>query len=82
MDDQGRNLVQGGGKIFLEGDKKEYEAAGHCAAYNFNGEDIFICHGYSATQNGVSLLIQRQIQWSADGWPVLNANTYTTDYTD
>ena len=48
-----------------------WEAAGHCAAYNFDGEDIFICHGYSATQNGAALLIQRPIKWTTDGWPEL-----------
>ena len=59
----------GGGNIFLEGDKKEYEAAGHCAAYNIDGQDIFICHGYSVAQQGASLLIQRPITWTSDGWP-------------
>ena len=34
-------------------------------------EDIFICHGYSATQNGAALLIQRPIKWTTDGWPEL-----------
>ena len=46
-------------------------AAGHCAAYTFDGEDIFICHGYSATRNGAAMLIQRPISWTTDGWPEL-----------
>lgn len=43
----------------------------HCAAYTFDGEDIFICHGYSAPKNGAALLIQRTITWTSDGWPEL-----------
>ena len=35
----------GGGTLFIEGDKVNYEATGHCAAYSLNGQDIFICHG-------------------------------------
>ncbi|MBQ9362823.1 MAG: family 43 glycosylhydrolase [Bacteroidaceae bacterium] len=69
LDRTGRDMVNGGGNLFLEGDKKEWEAAGHCAAYTFDGRDIFICHGYSASRNGAALLIQRQISWTADGWP-------------
>ena len=71
LDRNGRDMVQGGGTLLIEGDKQEFEAAGHCAAYNMNGEDIFICHGYATKQNGAALLVQRQITWTDDGWPVL-----------
>ena len=71
LDRNGKDMLMGGGTIFLEGDKKEWEAAGHCAAYTFDGEDIFICHGYSATRGGAAMLIQRLISWTADGWPEL-----------
>ena len=73
LDRTGKDMANGGGTLFLEGDKKEWEAAGHCAAYTFDGDDIFICHGYSATQNGAAMLIQRPISWTADGWPELVA---------
>ncbi len=71
LDRTGKDMAHGGGTLFIEGDKKEWEAAGHCAAYTFDGEDIFICHGYSTTRNGAALLIQRPISWTADGWPEL-----------
>ena len=71
LDKDGRDMAVGGGTLVLEGDKKQWEAAGHCAAYTFDGEDIFICHGYSATKGGTALLIQRTISWTADGWPEL-----------
>ena len=73
VDRKGTDMANGGGELFLEGDKKEWEAAGHSAAYTFDGEDIFICHGYSATHNGAAMLIQRPIAWTADGWPELKA---------
>ena len=76
LDREGKDMLVGGGTLFLEGDKKEYEAAGHCAAYTFttpqgDEEDIFICHGYSTKLKGMAILIQRPIQWTADGWPTL-----------
>ena len=71
LDREGKDMAKGGGTLFIEGDKKEWEAAGHCAAYTIDNQDIFICHGYSATQNGAAMLIQRTIKWTADGWPEL-----------
>lgn len=71
LDREGKDMRLGGGTLVLEGDKREYEAAGHCAAYHVNGEDVFICHGYSTTHNGAALLIQRPLSWTADGWPQL-----------
>ena len=73
LDRNGKDMAEGGGTLFLEGDKKQWEAAGHCAAYTFDDEDIFICHGYSATMNGAALLIQRPISWTTDGWPTLQS---------
>lgn len=70
LDRNGQDMAKGGGTLFLEGDKQAFEAAGHCAAYHINGEDIFICHGYSIAHNGASILIQCPIRWTADGWPL------------
>lgn len=71
LDDRGKDMLMGGGRLFLEGDKKDYEAAGHCAAYSINGEDIFVCHGYSIAHKGAAILIKRKMEWTSDGWPVL-----------
>ena len=71
LDRKGKNMANGGGTLFLEGDKKEFEAAGHCAAYTFGDEDVFVCHGYSVEKKGAAILIQRNITWTADGWPEL-----------
>lgn len=71
LDRNGIDMREGGGTLFIEGDKKQFEAAGHCAVYHLGEEDIFICHGYSIQHKGASILIQRPIRWTADAWPVL-----------
>lgn len=71
LDRNGIDMRYGGGNIFIEGDKKNFEAAGHCAVYHIVGRDVFICHGYSIAHHGASILIQRPISWTSDGWPVL-----------
>jgi arabinan endo-1,5-alpha-L-arabinosidase len=71
VDRNGEDMREGGGTPVIEGDKKVFEAIGHCAAYNMNGEDIYISHGYSVEHKGAAILVQRKIQWTADGWPVL-----------
>ena len=71
LDRNGKDMRQGGGTVILEGDKKEYEAAGHNAVYHFGDQDIFICHGYYLPMKGASILMQRTITWTADGWPKL-----------
>ena len=72
LDPKGIDMRFGGGMLFLEGDKKNYEAAGHCAAYSVDGQDIFLCHGYSIAHQGASILIQRPIRWTPDGWPQID----------
>lgn len=69
LDNRGIDMLDGGGYPVLEGDKKNYEAAGHCAAYHINGKDLFICHGYRMP-GGEPVLVERQIRWD-NGWPTL-----------
>ena len=71
LDREGRDMREGGGVPFIEGDKKTFDAVGHCAVYHFNGEDIFISHGYSIAHEGASVLVQKTIRWTEDGWPQL-----------
>ena len=71
LDRNGRDMIQGGGTIVIEGDRKVFEAAGHCAAYHFDDRDVFICHGYYLPMRGASILVQREIKWDTEGWPVL-----------
>jgi len=69
VDRDGVDMREGGGTPVIAGDKKTFEAIGHCAAYNMNGEDIYISHGYSVEHKGAAILVQRPIRWNADGWP-------------
>lgn len=69
LDKDGRDMRDGGGTLVFEGDKREFEAAGHSAAYRFGDSDIFICHGYSIPRGGASILVQRPMAWTEDGWP-------------
>lgn len=69
LDRDDKDMAEGGGTLVIEGDKKRYEAAGHSAAYRFDDEDIFICHGYSIADKGASVLVQKKIKWTEDGWP-------------
>ncbi len=72
LDRTGRAMTEGGGTLVIQGDKEDFEAAGHCAAYHLpDGRDLFICHGYSIKHSGQAILIQREIQWTDDGWPEL-----------
>lgn len=71
LDKEGKDMRNGGGTLLLEGDKKEYEAMGHCSAYSFPDGDFFFCHGYSVPKNGASILVQKKINWTEDGWLTL-----------
>ena len=77
-DRNGKKMTEGGGTLVIEGDKKDFEAAGHCAVYdlpttllNLRPRTLFICHGYSTRHHGQAILIQREVEWTKDGWPVL-----------
>ncbi len=71
LDREGKPMAEGGGTLFIEGDKKEFEAIGHSAAYEIEGQWIFIAHGYSVELGGQSILVERPISWTSDGWPEL-----------
>ena len=77
-DRSGKKMTEGGGTLVIEGDKAEFEAAGHCAVYDMpttlldlRPRTLFICHGYSREHHGQAILIQREIVWTKDGWPQL-----------
>jgi len=72
FDQQGKDMAKGGGTLVIEGDKTQFEAAGHCSAYTFNGHDYFFCHGYAKGKNGMALLVQKDIVWDEFGWPQLH----------
>ena len=71
LDKAGKDMRDGGGTLLLEGDKKEFEAMGHCSVYSFPDGDRFFCHDYSVPKKGASILVEKKVVWTDDGWPVL-----------
>ena len=71
LDNRGIDMLNGGGLPVIEGDKKTFEAAGHCAAYTINNKDFFICHGYDIALDGAATLIKKEIKWDNNDWPIL-----------
>ena len=69
LDRSGKSMAKGGGTIVYEHDERMV-AGGHCAAYTFDGEDYFICHGYTR-ERGDSKLVLKKIRWD-DDWPILD----------
>lgn len=74
LDRNGLDMAKGGGTPVFEGDKRKYEAAGHSAAYRFNSQDYFVCHGYNIALGGTSSLVLMPMNWNSDGWPVVSDN--------
>lgn len=70
LDKDGKRMDRGGGSILIEGDGKDWAAVGHCAAYTFDGKDLFVAHAYTL-DTGQSKLIVRPISWE-DEWPVVS----------
>jgi arabinan endo-1,5-alpha-L-arabinosidase len=68
LDQEGKRLVRGGGTLVAGGDGENWAAAGHCAAYTFDGKDYLVFHAYDLLDKGRPKLRIREIQW-ADGWP-------------
>lgn len=71
LDKENRPLSAGGGTVVLQGNE-QWAGVGHCAAYHFDNKDYLIAHGYSTSEEGVSKLILREIQWDVNGWPVVS----------
>lgn len=69
LDKEGKDMAKGGGTTLIEGNKTDYVAIGHCAAYTIEGKDLFVSHIYMAGR-GDSRLFVREMSWE-DGWPVV-----------
>jgi arabinan endo-1,5-alpha-L-arabinosidase len=71
VDDKGKLLTEGGGRLILAGNDNWY-GVGHNAVANFEGKDYLIFHGYSAANNGAPKLLIRALKWQS-GWPISSA---------
>lgn len=71
LDKECKRMDKGGGSIVIQGNK-DWAGIGHNSAYNFDGIDYFISHAYDNANDGTSKLIIRKMEWSPDGWPIVN----------
>ena len=70
LDRSGKDMTDGGGEIIAQRDD-EFYGIGHTAAYEIDGQWVFMAHGYSRADNGASKLLLKRMTFDADGWPVL-----------
>lgn len=70
LDKTGNDMFFGGGSLLVQGDNKNWFAAGHNSAYTLNGKDYIVYHGYDAKDQGKPKLIIEELNWK-DGWPVV-----------
>jgi len=68
IDDHGKAMEEGGGRLVLQGDADWY-GVGHNSAYTFEGTDYLIFHGYDAKDNAKPKLRVKKMLWK-DGWPL------------
>jgi arabinan endo-1,5-alpha-L-arabinosidase len=71
LDREGRDMREEGGSLLLES-QGDFIGPGHVAISRFSGTDWLTVHFYDgSTERGTSMLGMAQIQWDADGWPVV-----------
>ena len=68
FDREGKDMMQGGGSIILEGDD-DYAGLGHNAVFQEDDRDWLVLHAYTVKRGGMALLQIRPITWTVDGWP-------------
>lgn len=73
VDRENQPLIHGGGSLVVRGidGHERWAAAGHNAAYTFDGTDYLVLHAYDIADRGRSKLIIEPIQWDEDGWPFI-----------
>jgi arabinan endo-1,5-alpha-L-arabinosidase len=72
-DRDGKDMLEGGGTLFL-GTVGNAIGPGHAGIFSEGSTNWFSCHFYDATRSGIATVSVRQLQWTTDGWPVLQAS--------
>ncbi|MFZ6817930.1 arabinan endo-1,5-alpha-L-arabinosidase [Undibacterium sp. Ji22W] len=73
LDKTGRDMAKGGGSLLLQGNAA-WRGLGHNSAYHFGGKDYLVLHAYETADKYLQKLKILEMQWNADGWPVVDAN--------
>lgn len=67
----GKSQMEGYGAVVLRGDRR-YRGPGHVAVLRDGPRDYLVYHAYDAQQDGRSVLRIAPIDWTPDGWPLVN----------
>ncbi|MFY0624870.1 MAG: arabinan endo-1,5-alpha-L-arabinosidase [Reichenbachiella sp.] len=73
LDKEGKSMIQGGGSLVIEGDKR-WAGVGHNSAYTFDDKDYLIFHAYDTQKNGAPILKIAQMTWDEEGWPIVDSS--------
>ena len=71
LDKKGQPMERGGGDTLI-GPNSDFFGAGHCSAYQFDGQWYFLCHAYEKARGGQARIFLRKMHFDTDGWPVLD----------
>ncbi|MCD8304560.1 MAG: family 43 glycosylhydrolase [Prevotellaceae bacterium] len=69
LDKEGTRMDEGGGTL-LYGPDEQYYGIGHSAAYELDGQWLFLCHAYDKDTNGKAVLFLRTLSFDPQGWIV------------
>lgn len=72
LDRNEERMDKGGGSPVIAGNPR-WPGVGHNSVYSFEGRDYFVTHAYDAQDRGWSKLKVLDLNWDAQGWPVLDA---------
>ena len=70
VDRKGQRMERGGGETLI-GPNNDYFGAGHCSAYEFDGQWFFLCHAYEKARNGQAKIFLRRMEFDKDDWPTI-----------
>ena len=70
IDKDGVSLMNSGGTMVAKGNG-QFAGVGHCSVYTFGDKDYIFMHGYDKDHDYRSKLLVREMNWTEDGWPVV-----------
>lgn len=71
LDQQGVDMVKGGGSLLIAGDK-DWKGLGHNSAYTFGGKDYLVLHAYETADDYLQKLKIMEMKWDKNGWPTVD----------
>ncbi len=74
LDKDGKDMFQGGGSLFLQTEGR-FIGPGHAGVHQEGGIDWLSFHFYDATRGGIATLAVQRLQWTKDGWPVVDISS-------